>query len=124
MYDEILRALIDAVPGARGAVFCDSMGESVNSVGASGRSDPARLNDFDLRVAGAQLATPIDLALRRSAGNLGKIAEFQISGPHETLLVQVLPEGFYVVLCLEPGALVARGRFELGRTAERLAREI
>jgi hypothetical protein len=120
MYDELLRALVDAVPGARGAVFCDSTGESVNAVGSSGRRAPGRRNDFDLRVAAAQLAPPVDRALQ----HLGALRELQVTGASETLLVNVLPEGYFVVLCLEPGALTARGWRQLRLAAGRLALEL
>ncbi len=124
MFDAILRELIEAVPGARGAVFCDNLGEAVNSVGASGRAAPSELTDFDLRVAGAQLATPLDLARAALATDYGALQECVIGGSHETLLVHLLPEGYYLVLCLEPGAITARGMFWLRQIAKRLAVEI
>lgn len=103
MFDGILQSLVDSLPGARGAVFCDSEGETVQSVGASGRSAPELRDDFDLRVAGAQLATPLE-GLRHAA-ELGERAELCVTGSRETLLVRTLPDGYYLVLCLEPAAV-------------------
>jgi hypothetical protein len=124
MFDVILRELIDATPGARGAVFCDREGETVNSVGASGQTNPELLNDYDLRVAGAQLATPIDLALTNARESMGLLQECVIHGPRETLLVSVLPDGYYIVLCMEPGALTSRAMFRLRGAAKRVVEEI
>lgn len=121
MYDGILQELLDRVPGARGAVFCDDMGESVNAVGASGRTSRGTVNDFDLRIAGAQLATPLERVRLNSAENIGNVGELLIRGPRETLLVHILPEGYYLVLCLEPDALTSRGAHELRLAARRVA---
>lgn len=124
MFDVILRELIEATPGARGAVFCDSEGETVNSVGASGHRNPNKLDDYDLRVAGAQLATPIDLTLANATETIGSLRECVIHGPQETLLVHILPDGYYLVLCLEPGSLTALAMHRLRHTAKRVAVEI
>ena len=123
MFDEMLRELIDAVPGARGAVFCAPDGEAVSCVGASGRSDGGERNDFDLRVAGAQLALPLDLAQPEGA-SIGPVREFVIIAAREKMLVHMLPERYYIVLCLHPEALVGRGLLFLRSIAERVAVEI
>lgn len=123
MFDVILQELIAAVPGARGAVFCDSLGETVNAVGASGRSAPTENNDFDLRVAGAQLATPLELTMRDNE-HLGAIVEATITGPWESLLVHPLEDGYYIVLCLEPGALIGLGWYRLREAAMRVSAEM
>jgi hypothetical protein len=124
MFDVILRDLIDSTPGARGAVFCDSEGETVNSIGASGQRNPQLRDDFDLRVAGAQLATPIDLARAHARQTIGLLQECVISGPHETLLVHILPDGYYIVLCMEPGALTSRAMHRLRGAAKRVVVEM
>ena len=123
MFDVILKELIDSVPGARGAVFCDPLGETVNAVGASGRTAPHEQDDFDLRVAGAQLATPLELAARDNE-HVGPILEATITGPRETLLVHLLKDGYYLVLCLEPRALSGLGRHRLRQVAARVDAEI
>lgn len=123
MFDVILQELLAAVPGARGAVFCDALGETVNAVGASGRSAPTENNDFDLRVAGAQLATPLELSMRDNE-HLGTIVEATITGRYESLLVQPLADGYYLVLCLEPGALIGLGWSKLRLAASRVLAEM
>lgn len=124
MFDDLLRSLVASVPGARGAVFCDGEGEAVSAIGASGRREPEATGDFDLRVAGAQLATPLELAKRHGQAAIGAPCELVITGARETLLVKMLPDDYYLVVCLEPGALAARGLQRLRAVAEIVAREI
>jgi predicted regulator of Ras-like GTPase activity (Roadblock/LC7/MglB family) len=124
MFATILRELVDDVPGARGAVFCDGQGESVNAIGASGRHAPEMVNDFELRVAAAQLATPLDLAQVRGHDSLGSLKECVIAGGRETLLVHMLPEGYYLLLCLEPDAQTGWAMQRLRAAARRVAVEI
>lgn len=124
MFDAVLAELVSRVPGARGAVFCDGFGESVTAIGASGRASPSTLNDFELRIAGAQLATPLELMALHARPNIGTVRELTIHGAAETILLQTLPDEYYLVLCIEPGALTARARRELRRTAVTVAREI
>lgn len=123
MFDVILQELIQSVPGARGAVFCDGLGESVNAIGASGRKAPGRSDDYDLRVAGAQFATPFDLAAQHNQF-LRHISEATISGPKERLLIQQLQDGYYIVLALEPTALVGLGWHRLRIAASRVLAEM
>jgi hypothetical protein len=124
VFDVILRELMESVPGTRGIVFCDSQGETVNSLGASGRDAPGLLYDFDLRVAGAQLAEPLDLAQANARETLGSVRECVISGGSEIMLVHTLPDGYYLLMCLQPGALVARAMQHLRHTAKRVAVEM
>lgn len=124
IFDPMLRVILDEVPGARGAVFCDSLGEAVNSVGASGRESPRTLDDFDLRVAGAQLAVPVDQILRHATEDLGTLQELIVRGPRETLLVHYLKDGYFLVVCLAPGALPSQGMAALRRVAARVLVEI
>ena len=124
MFDVILRELMDAVPGTRGIVFCDSQGETVNSVGASGREAPELLYDFDLRVAGAQLAEPLDSAQANSKDTLGQVRECVIAGGRETMLIHTLPDGYYLLMCLDPGALVSRAMQHVRHAAKLVSVEM
>lgn len=124
MFDTILKALVKSVPGARGAVFCDGEGETVRCVGASGRAALDSTDDYELRVAGAQLAEPLDIARGRATELLGNPVELCVRGRHETLLVRTLPDGYYLVLCLAPNALPAVGLARLREAAMRVRREM
>ena len=114
---------MDAVPGARGAVFCDAQGEAVSSVGASGRESPETLDDYELRVTGAQLATPLD-QVEQAREHLGAARELVVRGPGETLVVQLLKDGYYLVVCLAPSALAARALPPSRTLASRLTTEL
>lgn len=124
MFDSILQSLVESVPGARGAVFCDGEGETVQCVGASGRADPGSRDDYELRVAAAQLAEPLDVACGRATELLGQPEEFCIRGRRETLLVRMLPDGYYLLLCLAPEAVTAVGLRQLREAAVLVQREM
>lgn len=123
MFEEILHQLLLEVPGARGAIFCDPLGESVSCAGRTGEAAPDD-DDYRLKLAGAHLSLPYELAHTVAAQALGAPRELTLFGRGETLLLHALPDGYYVVLCLSPGALVSRGMERLRRTARRLAVEI
>jgi predicted regulator of Ras-like GTPase activity (Roadblock/LC7/MglB family) len=124
MFDVFLQELIDAVPGARGAVFCDPEGETVTAIGATGRSDRDQVNDFDLRVLGAQFATPVYLTQRAAEPTWGALRECVVTGKNELLLLHMLPQRYFLILCLEPQALRARGMQQLRSMAARIAAEM
>lgn len=123
MYESLLRELLDRVPGARGAVFCDEFGEAVQALGTSGRSAPFEVDDYDLKVAGAQLAEPLDV-VGTTVREMGRVRECTIRGERETLLVHTLPDRYYLVLCLAPHASAAVARERMRDVAAKLAREI
>ena len=123
MYDGMLRALVASVPGARGAVFCDPEGEAVSSVGASGRTSPESLDDFDLKVTGAQLATPLE-RVEQARDDLGALREMVVRGKKETLVVHSLKDGYYLVVCLAPSALASRALPASRKLASRLVADI
>lgn len=115
MFDPILQPLLE-LPGVRGIVFCDREGYTVHAFGASGRHAPEERDDFELKVTGAQFATPLDQALQLARDGLGRIQECLLRGSAESLLVHVLPDGYYLILVLEAGAPTARA-FQLLRVA-------
>ena len=114
----LLQSLVDAAPGARGAVFCDSQGENVDL--ALARCTPA-LSEFDLKVCGAQMAAEVVRLQQTSAGAL---VEARIVCEGGTLLCRSLPQDYYVVLLLDTSGRSSRAGRLLARTAELLAREM
>jgi hypothetical protein len=124
MFDAMLRELIDRVPGARGVIFCDPEGETVSCVGASGRHDKENLDDYDLKVTGAQLAGPLEQVILNASVAMGRMSDCVITGAKEKLVVHMLPQRYFLVLCLEPHALAARGLHHLQVTAVKIAEEI
>ena len=123
MFEATLRPLL-SLPGARGVVFCDETGETVQAFGASGRSAPEEADDFELRVTGAQFATPIDEVIHKARENLGVLREVLLRGTGESLLVHVLPDGYYLILVLSPEALTGPAFFMLRTVARQVATEI
>jgi len=137
--ERILEALCAKVPEAIGAVLCDFEGETV--VTALGRAEPpveaaARAAEhvpknlaltmpvaqFLVRLAGAEPCAPLRLfsetCLRHRVGELGAL-EAQYATVE--LLVERLPEDFYVVVVLRRPALPGRARYHLRRAAVALA---
>jgi hypothetical protein len=96
----VLTTLVARVPGARGAIFCDGEGESVDLL----VKDPA-LSEFDLRVFGAQIAAcwmNVDEMARTHGA--GAAVEMRLFCSEGTLLCSALRDGYYLAL------LMARNR--------------
>jgi hypothetical protein len=111
----MLTSLVERVPAARGAIFCDHEGESV----ALAIRDP-QLSEFDMKVFGAQLAALWHSSQERSKeAGAGAILELQASCSAGTLLCRSLPDGYYVLLLIGRGSPIATAAFALcAATAE------
>ena len=119
-FRRLLSALVARAPGARGAIFCDPEGESVELA----LGDP-RLSEYELKVFGAQLAAAW-LGLGETSRGLGAggVVELRLACAAGTLLCRALPDGYYVVLVLGPRRASAAASFELNRTAASLSAEL
>ncbi len=117
MFQQSLDELI-AQTGADFAVFCDFGGESI---ALSSR----RMSDFDVRLIGAQLGVWA-LQLERVHRDLGMGARAQIicELASSTLLIETLPETYYLVLGLPHSSLVGPARWRLRAVAERFSAEL
>jgi predicted regulator of Ras-like GTPase activity (Roadblock/LC7/MglB family) len=113
----MLTTLVERAPGARGAVFCDSEGESVELV----LRDP-ELSEYDMKVFGAQLAA-VWLGLQTSAKErgAGALVELRVRCAAGSLICRSLPDGYYVVLLIGRGAATASAAFELRAIAAQIA---
>ena len=109
----MLTSLVERVAGARGAVFCDHEGESVELV----LRDP-QLSEYEMKIAGAQLAA-VWLSLKDSStqSGIGAMQELHVSCASGSLICRSLPEGYYVVLLISQGAPIAPAGFALRATA-------
>lgn len=116
----MLTALVGRVPGARGAVFCDVEGESVELVVRD--SD---LGEYEMKVVGAQMAA-VWLSVQTGARERGAgvLLELQAGCAEGSLLCRALPDGYYVVLLVGRGSPLAPAAFELRSVAAEMAREI
>jgi predicted regulator of Ras-like GTPase activity (Roadblock/LC7/MglB family) len=113
----MLTTLVERVAGARGAVFCDHEGESVELV----LRDP-QLSEYEMKIAGAQLAAVwLSLQEGAKASGIGATQELHVSCASGSLICRALPEGYYVVLLIGRGAPVSAAEFELRATASEIA---
>jgi predicted regulator of Ras-like GTPase activity (Roadblock/LC7/MglB family) len=116
----MLTSLVERASGARGAIFCDHQGESVELV-----LRDEKLTEYEMKVFGAQLAAVfVDLGTTARERGAGSLSELRVACASGTLLCRTLPDGYYVVLLVGPGARSASAAFELRRTAGEIAGEL
>lgn len=114
----LLTNLLVDVPGAQGAAFLDSEGESVEFVtrGAT---------PFELKLEGAYHG----IFLRRASQLLetfdrDALERISIAGTAMKVMSRVLRDNYYLVLILEAGAPVDAADAAIERTVDALNREI
>jgi predicted regulator of Ras-like GTPase activity (Roadblock/LC7/MglB family) len=113
----MLTTLVERVAGARGAVFCDHEGESVELV----LRDP-HLSEYEMKIAGAQLAAVwMSLQDSSSQSGTGPMQELHVSCASGSLICRSLPDGYYLVLLVGPGAPIAPAGFALRAIAAEIA---
>jgi hypothetical protein len=122
-----LRELVRRAPGARGAVFCDGEGESVDLVVAE--PQPAGcggLSAYDLQLTGAQVASAwLHLHTGSVERGAGRALELQLRCDKGSLLCRVLREDYYLVLLLAPGRPpAAAAAFALREAAARVVADL
>jgi predicted regulator of Ras-like GTPase activity (Roadblock/LC7/MglB family) len=115
-YRRILDALLAAVPGSRAALLLDTQGEVV--VGAGELDERHRLIGA---YQGIALGMVSRTAARFDAGSVESIVWRHEAG---SVLLATLRDGYYLVLSLGPGAVVALARRHCGEARSRLNREI
>jgi len=119
-FRRVLTTLVATARGARGAVFCDQEGESVELVVRGGG-----LSEYDMKVLGAQLAAVwLSLQANSSESGAGGIVELRLCCAEGTLLCRSLRDGYYVVLLVAKGAPSAPAAFLLERAAADIEQEM
>lgn len=116
-FAEILRALVERVPGALGAIFADWDGEMIDQF--------AHVPTFDIQLAGAHwgvVLTQSTLGLQRIG--IGGVEELLIEGEAATVLIRRVAEKYYVVLTARRDAHLATARRELERSSQILLEEM
>jgi hypothetical protein len=137
--EAIVRELCARVPRAIGAVLCDFEGESVVCALGSERAPPeaeARAKDhvpktmsltmpvaeFLVRLAAAEPCALLRMFQQSSSkGGVGQLAMLEMRYEEVEMLVQCLPNDFYVVLVLRRPAITAEARNALSRASKDLA---
>jgi predicted regulator of Ras-like GTPase activity (Roadblock/LC7/MglB family) len=116
-FGDILKTLVDSVPGAVGAVFSDWEGEPVDQF--------AHIPPLDIQLVGAHWGVVWSQAnLRFLARGLGAVEELMIEGERAIVLVRSVSEGYFVVLATKRDAHLATARRELERGARTLLGEM
>lgn len=97
MFKEILKKMVDAVPGARGAVFADWEGESVEHY----YSGP----EYDIKLVGAHQGILLNIMGEVSTGcGLGGVRCMLVTTGKGKLLVRPVKDGYYLAMLLGPSA--------------------
>jgi hypothetical protein len=121
-----LQELVLRAPGARGAIFCDGEGESIDLLVA----EPAPrgcegLSAYDLKLTGAQVASAwLQLHTGSVERGAGSAVELQLRCDNGSLLCRVLREDYYLVLVLAPGKPPAAAAFALRQAATRVLADL
>lgn len=118
-FRERLAELVERVPSCRGAIFCDFEGENVDFALREPPPDGAPpLSDYDMKVAGAQLAAQWILFREKGAPHgAGEPVALRMHMPSGTLLCHSVKDGYYVVLLLSHRALTAVAAQQLAEMA-------
>jgi hypothetical protein len=121
-----LQELVLRAPGARGAVFCDGEGESVELVVAEPPPGGCQgLTPDDLKLTGAQVASAwLHLHTGSLERGAGSAVELQLRCDKGSLLCRVLREDYYLVLVLAPGNPPAAAAFALREAAARVVADL
>ena len=113
-FEEAISDLIDNCPGAQAAAIVDPDGISV-SVQPQGR---------DLEAMGAEMANivrGVDQAGREF--NHGPLQQFSVFAQDTVVILTTMAAGYFLLLVLERGGLVGKGRFLSRLVRERLYAE-
>jgi predicted regulator of Ras-like GTPase activity (Roadblock/LC7/MglB family) len=116
-FADILKQMVDRVPGAVGAIFADWEGEMVDQF--------AHIPPLEIQLVGAHWGVVLTQA---SAGlerlGLGVIEEFLVEGEHGTVLIRRVTDRYYVVLTAKRDVHLATARREIERGALTLLGEM
>jgi predicted regulator of Ras-like GTPase activity (Roadblock/LC7/MglB family) len=116
-FADILRSMVERVPGAVGAIFADWEGEAVDQF--------AHVSTLEIKLAGAHwgvVLTQATFALRQAG--LGEVEEMWIEGDQALILVRRVTDRYYVVLTGRHGVNLGQARHELERSARTILGEM
>jgi len=104
LFKEILKRMVDRVPGAQGAIFADWEGESVDFH----YSGP----DYDIKLVGAHQGILLNIINEVSSGcGMGRVRCMLVAADLGKLVVMPIKDGYYLAVLLGPyanGALAIR----------------
>ncbi|HEY7954749.1 MAG TPA: roadblock/LC7 domain-containing protein [Polyangia bacterium] len=116
-FGDILREMVERVPGAVGAIFADWEGEAVDQF--------AHIPPLDIQLVGAHWGIVFNVAKRSLARvGAGAVEELWVEGERALVLVRRVTDRYYVVLATTPSAHLGTARRELERSAQTLLGEM
>ena len=116
-FRNILRDLVETVPGARGAVFVDPEGEYVELY-CIGEAD-------EMKLAGAHQGIVLN-TFSSASGELGmgNPRTLYVRNDGIDLFAHTLKDGYFVLLTTDPKGVPGRTLWELSRAARKIEAEI
>jgi predicted regulator of Ras-like GTPase activity (Roadblock/LC7/MglB family) len=116
-FGDILKTMVDRVPGAIGAVFADWEGEPVDQF--------AHIAPIDIQLVGAHWGIVFN-SCREGLARLGagNIDELWVEGENALVFVQRVTAQYYVVLATKRSAHLQTARRALQACADTLLREM
>lgn len=115
-FREVLERICTRVGGALGALIIAEDGIVVERHAV----DPS----LDLELAGVEfLGAAREIRRATAAVEAGEMDEMIVTNRGRLTLLRLIGPGYYLLLLLEPAAVVGRGRYELRRAAIELASE-
>jgi predicted regulator of Ras-like GTPase activity (Roadblock/LC7/MglB family) len=116
-FADILKQMVDRVPGAVGAIFADWEGEAVDQY--------AHIPPIEIQLVGAHWGVILSQCHQRlTRHGLGPVDELLIEGERAIILVRSVTERYFVVLAVRRDAHLATARRELLRSANTLLGEM
>jgi predicted regulator of Ras-like GTPase activity (Roadblock/LC7/MglB family) len=114
-FADILKSMVERVPGALGAIFADWDGEMVDQF--------AHMPPLDIQLVGAHWGVVLNQT-RSLERAFGMVHEMLIEGDLGTVLVRRVTDKYYVVLTAKREVHLATARRELERGAATLLGEM
>jgi predicted regulator of Ras-like GTPase activity (Roadblock/LC7/MglB family) len=116
-FADILKSIVERVPGALGAIFADWEGEMVDQF--------AHIPPIDIQLVGAHWGVVLNATSRSLApSGFGAVQELLIEGERGLVLIRSVTDRYYVVLAAKSEAHLATARRELERGAATLLGEM
>jgi predicted regulator of Ras-like GTPase activity (Roadblock/LC7/MglB family) len=116
-FGDILKSIVERVPGALGAIFADWEGEMVDQF--------AHIPPMEIQLVGAHWGVVLNQASRvLMPSGVGAIQEFLVEGERGMVLIRCVTDRYYVVLTGKSEVHLATARRELERGAATLLGEM
>jgi len=114
-FGELLAELLEATPGACGAVLSDGVDDTIDTA-----HRPSEISALDVCIAGAQVGQAMTrLTVSAIIFGVGR-PQVVLEAPDKVLITKVLWEEYLLTLVLRPHANITRAMRDFDDTAERV----